>query len=49
MEMKIQMKNRTHKYKINRPRYRHGCKYSKYKTSFTIMILKCTREHLINI
>ena len=27
------MKNRSHKYDINRPRPRHGYKYAKYKMS----------------
>ena len=29
MEMKVKMKNRSHRYSKNRPRSRHGCKYSK--------------------
>ena len=31
MKIKIEMKNRSHRYDINRPRSRHGHKYSKYK------------------
>ena len=26
----MKMKNRSHRYNINRPRSRNGCKYSKY-------------------
>ena len=32
MKMKIKKKKRSHRYDINRPRYRHGHKYNKYKT-----------------
>ena len=35
----MKMKNRSHKYDINRPRSRHGHKYNKYKKYFTMMIL----------
>ena len=31
MKMNINMKKRSHRYDINRPRSRHGHKYSKYK------------------
>ena len=31
--MKMKMKNRSLRYDINRPRSRHGHKYSKYKVS----------------
>ena len=31
MKMKVNMKNRSHRYDINRPRSRQGYKYSKYK------------------
>ena len=31
MKMKIKIKNRSQRYNINRPRSRHGQKYSKYK------------------
>ena len=29
--MKMKMKNRSHRYNINRPRSRYGHKYGKYK------------------
>ena len=29
----MKMKNRSHRYNINRPKYRHGHRYSKYKVS----------------
>ena len=31
MKMKMKMKKRSHRYKINRPWSRHGNKYNKYK------------------
>ena len=30
----MKMKNKSHRYDINRPRSRHGHKYSKYKVSY---------------
>ena len=31
MKIRLKMKNRSHRYDINRPRPRHGHKYNKYK------------------
>ena len=31
MKIKVKMKKRSHRYDINRPRSRHGHRYSKYK------------------
>ena len=39
MKMKMKMGNRSHRYYINRPRSRHGHKYSKYKTSLSMIVL----------
>ena len=36
--IKMKMKNRSHRYDINRFRSRHGLKYSKYKKCLSIMI-----------
>ena len=36
---KMKMKNGSYRYDINRPRSRHGRKYTKYKKCFTMMIL----------
>ena len=41
MKMKMKMKNRSHRYSINRPRSRHGHKYSKYKKYLNMMVLIC--------
>ena len=37
----MEMKNRSHKYDVNRPRSRNEHKYSKYKKCLHIMMLKC--------
>ena len=47
--MRLKMRNRSHRYDINRPRPRHGYKYTKYKMCFGIMIAICTKQHLSNI
>ena len=39
MKMKMEMKNKSHRYDINRPRSRHGHKYSKYKKCLGIIML----------
>ena len=31
MKMKLKMKNSLHRYNVNRPRTRHGPKYTEYK------------------
>ena len=45
----MKMKNRLHRYDINRPRSRHGQKCSKYKKYLSMMILICIKQHLSNI
>ena len=47
--MKMQKKNRSHKYDINRPRSRHGHENSKYKTCLSMIMLTCIKQHLSNI
>ena len=37
--MKMEMKKRSHKYDINRPRSRHEHKYSEYKKCISMMML----------
>ena len=49
MKMKMKIKNKSHRYDINRPRSRHGHKYSKYKKCLTMMMLICIKQHLSNI
>ena len=47
--MKMQMKNRLHRRDINKHRSRHGHKYRKCKKWFSVMMLKCIKQHLSNI
>ena len=49
MKMKVKMKNRSQRYDINKPRSRHGEKYSKYKKCLTMMTLMCIKQNLSNI
>ena len=44
--MKIKMKNRSHRYGINRPRSRHEHKYSEYKKCLSMMMLVCIKQRL---
>ena len=43
------MKKGSHRYDINRPRSRHGHKYSKYKKCLSKMMLICIKQHLRKI
>ena len=49
MKMKTKMKTDSPKYGINRPRCRHGHKYSKYMKHLSTMTLICIKQHLSNI
>ena len=49
MKIRMNMKNRSHRYDINRPRSRHGHKYSKYKKCFSMIILIGIKQHQSNI
>ena len=49
MKMRLKMKNRSHRYDINRPRLRHGHKYTKYKMCLRIMMVIYIEQHLRNI
>ena len=48
MKMKTNMKNRSHRYYINRPRSRHGHICSRYKKYLRIMMLISIKHHLSN-
>ena len=48
-KMKMKMKNRSHRYGKNRPRSRHGQKYSKLKKCLSVMMLICIKQDLSNI
>ena len=43
------MKNTSRKYDTNRPRSRHGYKYTKSKMCLSIMMVICVKQHLSNI
>ena len=47
--MRVKMKNRSYRYDMNRPRPRHGHKYTKYKMYLRIMMVICSKQHLSNI
>ena len=49
MKMKMKMKIDSRKYSINRPRSRHGHKYSKYRRRLNMIMLICIKQHLSNI
>ena len=49
MKAILRMKNRSHRTDIDRPRPRHGHKYSKYKMCLSIMMVTCIKQHLSNI
>ena len=49
MKMKIKMKNRSHRYDINRPRSRHGHKYGTCKKYLTMMMVIYIKKHVSNI
>ena len=43
------IKNRSHRSDINRPRLRHGHRYTKYKLYLSIMMVIYIKQHLSNI
>ena len=45
----MNIKNRSHKFNISRPRSRHGHKYSECKKCLSMMMLICIKQHLSNI
>ena len=49
MKMKMNMKNRSHRYDINRTRSRNGHRYSKYKKCLIMIMLIGIKQHLSNI
>ena len=48
-KIKMKMKNRSHIRDINRPRSRHGHKYSKYKKCLGMAMPISIKQHLSNI
>ena len=41
-----EIKNRSHRQNINRPRQRHGHKYTKYKLYLSVMMVMCIKQRL---
>ena len=48
MKMRLKIKNRSHRYDINRAIPRHGHKYTKYKMCLIIMMAIGIEQHLSN-
>ena len=48
-ENEAEMKNRSSRYDINRPRRRRGHKCTKYKICIDVMMVICIKQHLSNI
>ena len=46
VKMRLNLKNRPHRYDINTPRPRHGHKYTKHKMCLSIMMVICIKQHL---
>ena len=49
MKIRLEMKNRSHRYDINRPRQIQGHKYTKYKMFLGIIMVVCIKQRLSNI
>ena len=49
IKMRLKMKDRSHKYDINRPRPSHGHKYTIYKMCLSIIMAIYIKQHLSNI
>ena len=45
IKMMRKLKNRSQRLDINRPRSRHGPKYTKYKMSLSIIMLICIKQN----
>ena len=49
MKIRLKMKNRSHRYDINRPMPRPGHKYTKYEMCLSKIMVICIKQHLSNI
>ena len=49
VKIKMKKKRRSHRLDINRPAFRQGHKYSKYKKCFGMIMLIYIKQHLSNI
>ena len=48
-ENEAEMKNRSHRFDINKPRTRHGHKNTKFKLCLSIIMVIYIKQHLSNI
>ena len=49
MKIRLKMKSISQRYYINRPKSRHGHKYTEYKMCLSIIMATCIKQHLSNI
>ena len=49
MKMRLEMKNRSHRYNVTRTSSRHGHKCTKYKMCLTTMLVMCNKQDLSNM
>ena len=49
MKTKMKIKNKSHRYDIDRPKSGHGQEYSEYKKCLSMMMIICVKLHLSNI
>ena len=47
--IKMEVETKWHRYDINRPRWGHGHRYSRYRKSLAMIMLTCIKKHLSNI
>ena len=47
MKMRLKMKNKSQRYDINRPKSKHGCKYTKYEMYLVIIMVICIKQHIV--
>ena len=45
----MEVETKWHRYDINRPRWGHGHRYSRYRKSLAMIMLTCIKKHLSNI
>ena len=49
MKMRLKLESKSQKYDIDRPKPRHGHKYTKFNMCVSIMMVTCIKQHLSNI
>ena len=49
MKMRLEMKNKSHRYIINRRKPGHGPKYTECKMCLSITMVICIKQHLSEI